>query len=152
MRQGFRQNVANKNKLPGDWDFIRDEVNKQGLLNSSPKKSICDSKEVFVTSGTGVLKKGTSHCMHATMWSWRSMHHETGDRFTKHWLQYMFGTHCLCCCRYPYWQVPPFIYIESFCKDLWPLIQEKKSAICISIPSTIWMSKKVYPYLCSLVL
>ena len=67
--RGIRRKVAGKNKVLGKWnDFLRDDNNKKDLFDFlSGKLSSFEypvGKEVYVTSGTEVLSKGTDQQMH----------------------------------------------------------------------------------------
>ena len=66
--KGIRRKVAGKHKVPGYWrEFLQDEINKKELFDFLSQKIASaeypDGKEVFVTSGMGVLTKGTSRQM-----------------------------------------------------------------------------------------
>ena len=64
----MRRKVAGKNKFPSDWlDFLCDATNKQELFNFLSHKielMMCrERKQVFTTSGTSVIARGTDHHM-----------------------------------------------------------------------------------------
>ena len=66
--KGKQRKVAGQNKVPSNWpDFLCDSTNKQELFNFLSKKvSLTDSpdgKQIFITSGTRVISRGTTHCM-----------------------------------------------------------------------------------------
>ena len=66
--KGMRRKVAGKNKFPSDWlDFLHDATNKQELFNFLSHKielMMCrERKQVFTTSGTSVIARGTDHHM-----------------------------------------------------------------------------------------
>ena len=66
--KGIRRKVIGKNKVPSNWpDFLRDSTNKQELFNFLSNKvalTECpDGKQIFITSGTAVISRGTSRSM-----------------------------------------------------------------------------------------
>ena len=66
--KGIRRKVVGQNKVPSNWpDFVHDSTNKQELFNFLSKKvsltGFPDGKQIFITSGTTVIGRGTSHCM-----------------------------------------------------------------------------------------
>ena len=66
--KGMRRKVTGQNKVPSNWpDFLRDSTNKQELFNFlSNKVSLTDcpdGKQIFITSGTAVISRGTSRSM-----------------------------------------------------------------------------------------
>jgi len=72
-----QRKVAGKNRVPRKWnDFLRDETNKEELFGFLSKKFISSEypigKQVYVTSGTEVLIKGSDQQMQAC-------HHEEAD-------------------------------------------------------------------------
>ena len=75
--RGIRRKVAGRNKIPSNWpDFLRDSVNKQELfafLSGRIELIECsEGKQIFATSGTTVISRGTSHSM-------QSCDHEEAD-------------------------------------------------------------------------
>ena len=69
--------MACRNKIPSNWpDFLRHSVNKQELFTFLPSKielTKCpEGKQIFTTSGTTVIARGTSLCM-------QSCDHEEAD-------------------------------------------------------------------------
>ncbi len=66
--KGVRRKVESRNKVPSNWpDFLRDSVNKQELFAFISDKialtECTEGKQIFATSGTTVIARGTSHCM-----------------------------------------------------------------------------------------
>ena len=60
--------MEGRNKIPSNWpDFLRDSINKQELftfLSSKIELTDClEGKQIFATSGTAVIARGTSHRM-----------------------------------------------------------------------------------------
>ena len=66
--KGIRRKVAGQNKVPSNWrQFLHDSTNKQELFNFLSNRvsstDFPDGKQIFITSGTTVISRGTTHCM-----------------------------------------------------------------------------------------
>ena len=96
--RGIRRKVAGKNKVPGKWnDFLKDDNNKKELFDFlSGKLSSFEhpvEKEVYVTSGTEVLSKGTDQQMHTCN------HEEADTRLLVHIVDAIQKGHSNCLIR-----------------------------------------------------
>ncbi|KAG0728816.1 hypothetical protein GWK47_031675 [Chionoecetes opilio] len=81
--KGVRRKVGGPTKVPSNWpDFLRDSTNKEELFQFLSDKvgsnDWPDGKEVFITSGTDVISRGSDHSMP------RCDHEEADTRIVVH--------------------------------------------------------------------
>ena len=93
--RGIRRKVEGRNKIPSNWpDFLRDIINKQEFftfLSSKIELTDClEGKQIFATSGTAVIARGTSHRM-------ESCDHEEADTRILIHLQDALANGCTTC-------------------------------------------------------